>query len=75
MHVGRGVEQDVARPLLVLHRARDRLLDLGPQAVLLKGGHGSGPASIETSEDVKLRSDAATLLAADRNERMSALAL
>ena len=56
------LDQPIARNEAEMREQGERLLGLGPQAVLIKGGHGSGAESV----DLLIGSDTFARLAADR---------
>jgi hydroxymethylpyrimidine/phosphomethylpyrimidine kinase len=56
------LEAPIAASEAQMREQGERLLALGPQAVLIKGGHASGPQSI----DLLIEASASTRLAADR---------
>jgi len=56
------LEAPVASTETQMHEQAERLLALGAKAVLIKGGHGSGPESV----DLLVEPTASTRLAADR---------
>lgn len=47
------LDEPLAQDDAAMHRQAERILAMGPKAVLLKGGHGTGPESIDVLLDAK----------------------
>ncbi|SCY32142.1 bifunctional hydroxymethylpyrimidine kinase/phosphomethylpyrimidine kinase [Microvirga guangxiensis] len=47
------LDEPLAQDEATMHRQAERILAMGPKAVLLKGGHGTGPESIDVLLDVE----------------------